>query len=86
MPIEPGTFEYILAKIAFESDYDIDDETARAIAERLASLKDVSIEDVDEYWGKPAEELPMRLWYVNEDGEIENPFWYHLKGVNDEKA
>jgi hypothetical protein len=36
---------------------------------------DYEISDVDEYWGKPAEELPMRLWVVNEDGEIENPFW-----------
>jgi hypothetical protein len=80
MPIEPGVFEYFLTKIAFETDYELSDEAARAIVERLSTLSDVTIDDVDEYWGKPAEELPMRLWYVNEDGEIENPFWYHLKG------
>jgi hypothetical protein len=69
-PNEPGAFEHILAKFVFETDYEISDENAQAILERLLPLS-----DVDEYWGKPAEELPMRLWVVNEDGEIENPFW-----------
>jgi hypothetical protein len=79
MPIEPGVYEHLLAKILFETDYALSNGEAEAIAERLSTLSDVTIDDVDEYWGKPAEELPMRLWYVNEDGEIENPFWYHLK-------